>query len=446
MPERVRQLKAAYMKLMLLIIFAVTALTAPVHAYALTSPSALKAAILSQCAVLMDADTGQILFDKYMHTRMYPASITKILTGLVALENGKLSDTITMSYDAVFSVGRNTSHIALDVDEQITLEQAMYALAIESANDAANGIAELIGGSMEQFAVMMNERAKKAGAKNSNFANAHGLPDEKHYTSAYDMAVIMREAVKNETFLNIFNAITYEVPPTNRQPDTRRFWSNNALQTGSYKYDGIIASKNGWTEDAGNTMVTAARIDGRTLIAVVLKSDAVNDKYKDIITLLDYGFDEFEKIEYTAEELSKKDYYYIDEDKKPATADLTAQNGISLLLHMDMKREDLELIYELKGGQAKVIVRKKPGRGDSSYTDLAELPLTAQIFRQEQATPQVEENTNEEQEESPLHVIIGAVLGSLLLLLIIIRSINKARARKRRRRRLNSRYRVNTRN
>lgn len=142
----------------------------------------------SETAVLMDAETGQILYQKEMNKKMYPASITKIVTGMLALKNAQLTETITMSYDAVFSIDRDSSHIALDVNEQITLEQALYALTIESANDAANGIAELVGGSMEEFVDMMNQTAKDAGAINTNFSNAHGLFDENHYTTSYDMA------------------------------------------------------------------------------------------------------------------------------------------------------------------------------------------------------------------------------------------------------------------
>ena len=126
----------------------------------------------SETAVLMDAETGQILYQKEMNKKMYPASITKIVTGMLALKNAQLTETITMSYDAVFSIDRDSSHIALDVNEQITLEQALYALTIESANDAANGIAELVGGSMEEFVDMMNQTAKDAGAINTNFSKA----------------------------------------------------------------------------------------------------------------------------------------------------------------------------------------------------------------------------------------------------------------------------------
>ena len=162
--------------------------------------------ILSEAAVLMDAKTGQILYSKNMDKTMYPASITKILTGMLALKYANLDETVTMSYDAVFSIDRDSSHIALDVDEEIPMIDALYALSIESANDAANGIAETVAGSMDAFAEMMNQEAKRIGAVNSNFVNAHGLPNENHYTTAYDMALITAEAIQIPMFNEIFSA------------------------------------------------------------------------------------------------------------------------------------------------------------------------------------------------------------------------------------------------
>lgn len=157
--------------------------------------------VSSEAAVLMDAGTGQILYQKNMDQKEYPASTTKIMTVLLALENGEFDDVLTMSHDAVFSILRGSSHIALTTDEQITLEQAVYAALLASANDAANGIAEYVSGSMEAFAEKMTERAHELGAINTHFVNAHGLDDENHYTTAHDLALIMQEAIKHEEFL-----------------------------------------------------------------------------------------------------------------------------------------------------------------------------------------------------------------------------------------------------
>ncbi len=165
--------------------------------------------LVSESAVLMDAKTGQILYEKNMHTQLYPASITKILTILLGLEHGQLQDTVIMSREAVFSILRGSSHIALTDGEEITLEQALMAAMLPSANDASNGIAEHISGSVKDFAVLMNQRAQEAGAINSNFANPHGLPDEEHVSTAYDMAMITRAALQNDKLEKYWVQVRY---------------------------------------------------------------------------------------------------------------------------------------------------------------------------------------------------------------------------------------------
>lgn len=258
-----------------------------------TPDSANEPELYSETAVLMDADTGQILYQKEKDKKMYPASITKIMTAMLALKYGNLSDPISMSYDAVFSIDRQSSHIALDVGEQITLEQALYALGIESANDAANGIAEHVGGTMADFVKMMNAQVDMLGLKNTQFANAHGLPDENHFTTAYDMAIITSEAIKIPELIKFFSTMRYEVPPTNEQPETRYFNNGNKFLNGVTLYDGILMSKTGWTSEAQHTLVTVAQRNGTTLIAVVMKSSQANQKWQDTISLLDYGFNQY---------------------------------------------------------------------------------------------------------------------------------------------------------
>lgn len=259
--------------------------------------------ITSESAILIDADSGQILYEKNMHKKMYPASTTKILTGLIAVENGNMGDIITFSHDAVYSIERGSSHASISEGEQLTLEQAMYALAIESANDAANGIgeylAELAGRS--SFAQLMNERALRAGAINSNFVNPHGLHDENHYTTAYDLAMIARQCVQYELFNTIFSAETFSIPPTNKQSETRTFHSANWFLNGAYSYDDIVMSKIGWTEEAQHTMVTCAERDGVKLICVVMKSTNKKEKWNDSAALFDWGFENFKKIDLSGE-------------------------------------------------------------------------------------------------------------------------------------------------
>lgn len=277
--------------------------------------------LISESAVLMDADTGQILFEKNMDVQKYPASITKIMTTLLAVENAQMSDVITMSYDAVHSIGSDASHIALTDGEQITMEQALYATMLPSANDAANGVAEAVGGSIENFAGMMNERAAQLGATHTSFHNANGLPDETHLTTAHDMALITREAIQNPLFMKFFSTVQYEIPPTNKQKDTRYLWSlHDMLKPNTEFYDEtVIGGKTGYTEDARHTMVTVARKNGRTLIAVVMKSPKSDDKYTDTIALFDYGFNQFVPLT-----ISQTDLQEIDLSAQP---NYTGSNG-----------------------------------------------------------------------------------------------------------------------
>ncbi|SHI17047.1 D-alanyl-D-alanine carboxypeptidase (penicillin-binding protein 5/6) [Sporobacter termitidis DSM 10068] len=257
----------------------------------------------SETAVLMVADTGQVLYQKDMDKQMYPASITKIITGMLALENGNLTDTLTMSGSAVDAVERDSANIALSPGEQISMEQALYAISVASANDAANGIAENVGGSLDGFVAMMNEAAAEAGATNTHFDNANGLPDENHYTTAHDMARITAKALKVPGFIDIFGTSRYKIPPTNIQPETRIVNSSNRFLNGDIHYEGILISKTGWTQDAQHTLVTAAQRNGVTLIVVVMKSSDSTVKWSDTSALLDYGFDQFSPVTVTEDEI-----------------------------------------------------------------------------------------------------------------------------------------------
>lgn len=249
--------------------------------------------LVSESAVLMDAKTGQVLYEKSMHMQLYPASITKILTVLLALENGRLSESVIMSGEAAYSIKRGSSNIALEEGEQITLEQAVMAAMLPSANEACNGIAEHISGSMVGFSQLMNQRARQAGAENSNFVNSNGLPDPKHLSTAYDMAMITRDALKYDKFREIIATVRYAIPPTNKKTEARDLWSEHRmLTTNRYHYDGVIGGKTGFTQESRNTLVTVARRGDRELIAVVMKSDNYG-VYKDTIALFDYGFNEF---------------------------------------------------------------------------------------------------------------------------------------------------------
>ena len=301
--------------------------------------------ILSQGAVLMDAKTGQVLFEKNMNEKEAPASTTKIMTGLLALEKGNLDDIITMSKDAVFSTERNSSNIALDVNEQISLRNALYGMAIHSANDAANGIAEYIGGTNENFINMMNAKAKELGALNTHFLNSNGLYDENHYSTAYDMALILRQGIKTPGFLEFFNKRTYTIPPTNLKDKERVLYNANSLLMGRWGNVGLIASKTGYTVKAQHTLVTAAKRGNRTLIVVVLNSDRPRDKYADTVKLLNYGFEEFNEITVGNDILYKT---LENQEGGDSIEKILAGNPVNqtVLLHKSLTSNDIDIKYD----------------------------------------------------------------------------------------------------
>lgn len=254
--------------------------------------------------MLMCAENGQVLAERDADARVAPASITKLMTALLVFENcPDLKCTTTVSYDACHNLERGSTHIALDTGEQVTLEQMMYAMLIMSANDAANVLAEAVAGTQEAFAEQMTARAAALGCQNTSFANAHGLDDPDHYTSARDMALITQALLAYDRFAQISATDVYTMPPTNKQEEERQFWNKqNILRKNSqFYYADAIAGKNGWTTQAGQTLVTAARRDGVTLIAVTLgANDNKYDKHRDTIAMFDYGYDHFETAQITA--------------------------------------------------------------------------------------------------------------------------------------------------
>ncbi|MBH1941947.1 D-alanyl-D-alanine carboxypeptidase [Mobilitalea sibirica] len=250
--------------------------------------------VYAEAAIVMEASTGLILYEKNIHQTYYPASITKIMTALIALENSSLGEVVTFSRDAIFEVELDSSRIGIDVGEQLTMQQCLYAILLASANEVTYAIAEHVAGSIPAFAEMMNEKAESLGCKNTNFTNPHGLPDSEHITTAYDMALITREAMKNETFRKITGTRTYQIPPTNIQPETRYLRNHHRfILKQDYTYDGAIGGKTGYTSKARYTLASVAKRGDLELITVVLKDDSFAHQYTDTQKLFDYGFDNF---------------------------------------------------------------------------------------------------------------------------------------------------------
>lgn len=253
--------------------------------------------IAAEGGILMDADTGAVLFEKNMHTAYYPASITKILTALVVIENCGLDEMVTFSHDAVFGVEQGSSSAALDVGDRLTVRDCLYAMVLKSANEAANALAEHTAGSVPAFAEMMNEKARSLGCTDSHFNNPSGLNDRNHYTSAHDMALIAQAAFRNDTFVEIDSTLYYDLPVTKRNKEGFRIYPGHRMlkKNAPQYYPGIVGGKTGYTSLAGNTLVTCAERSGMRLITVVLNGHQTH--YADTKRMLDFGFKNFKSVD-----------------------------------------------------------------------------------------------------------------------------------------------------
>ena len=252
--------------------------------------------VVAESAIVMEQETGTILYSKNMDDVHFPASITKIMTALLVLENCQLDETVTFSADAVYGTELGSSSIARDVKEEMTVEQTLYGMMLESANECAYALGEHVAGDIPSFVDMMNERAKELGCTNTHFNNTNGLPDDEHYTTAHDMALIARAAYKIPKFAEIVGTKNYTIPPTNKHSDPTPLNNHHQMlhyyKTNKYLYEYCLGGKTGYTVVAGATLVTYAKKDGMTLICVVMK-DTTSDEYTDTTNLFEYCFDNF---------------------------------------------------------------------------------------------------------------------------------------------------------
>ena len=257
--------------------------------------------VAAPAAVVIDAQTGVVVYARDKDSPYFPASMTKLMTALLTAEyarDAKLDERIVFSAEAVHANPPGGSHIAMDVGETLTIREALYGILLESANEVCNALAEHISGNAEQFAKDMTTRAHALGAVNTQFKNAHGLHDEGHFTTAYDMALILKEALKHHVLVDIISTVEYEIPPTDLQPDIRPLHnSNRMIRPASPYYNAdVIGGKTGFTSEAGNTLATYAKRDGVRLIAVVMQGESAANAYGDTAALLDYGFNQFEYV------------------------------------------------------------------------------------------------------------------------------------------------------
>ncbi len=305
----------------------------------------------AESMIVIEANTGTVLYEKKADTAHYPASITKIMTTLLALENSALDEVVTFSTNAVYLNEGSSSHIARDIGEEMTMEQCLYAVMLESANECAYAVAEHVGGDdYDAFIEMMNEKATALGCTNTNFTNANGLPDESHTTSCRDMALIAQAAIANSTFRQIISTVKYTIPATNKHED-ETYLNNHHRMINNYKgstylYEYAIGGKTGYTVAAGNTLVTYAEKDGMLLICVLMSSAS---PYDDTIKAFDYCFEN-----YTLYNISDNETRYDDTQlgtsaqfaTAEAFAALDTTAGIVLPVGASFADTEVEISYE----------------------------------------------------------------------------------------------------
>lgn len=255
-------------------------------------------AVTAPTAILIDAKTGKVLYEKNADEKHYPASTTKVMTGLLAVEYGKLDEIVTIGTNPPL-IERGSSQIYLIPGEQLTLEQLLYALMLESANDAAVAIAEHISGSVEEFAKLMNSKAKELGAKNTNFVNPNGLHNDNHYTTARDLAMIAKYAMTLDKFRSVVKEVKYTIPKTNKQDERNYITNSNKLIWKTYdkfRYEYATGIKTGYTVKSNQCLVGGAKKGDMELISVVMGAEGQNI-YSDTVALFEYGFANFQNVD-----------------------------------------------------------------------------------------------------------------------------------------------------
>lgn len=373
--------------------------------------------INAESAILIDGDTGKILYEKSAYEKRAPASTTKIMTALLALEHCKTTDVATVTSEAITSVPSGYSTDLLKMGEELTIKDLLYALLLPSSNEAANVLAIHIAGSIDSFASMMNTKAMDLGCKNTHFVNPNGVHDDNHYSTAYDLSLIAKEAMKNDIFRQIVSTASYTLPNSNKYSriDRTLITTNDLIkkQSNNY-YEYAIGIKTGFTTPAKNCLVSSATKDGKTLIAVVLRSNTDNNRYNDTKTLFNYGFDNFSK-----KDIVKSGSTIKTIDVKNATSatknlNLVAETGINTMVTNDKLNDTIEPQINLNE-HLQAPIKKDSIVGTATYT-VDNIKYTINL-----------KAGNEVKKSYTLYLVIAIAI--IALLLIIFEKPNKKKKR-----------------
>lgn len=383
-------------------------------------------------AILIDADTGTILYDKDSHIKGYPASVTKLMTALLTVENCSLSEIVTISHDAEYSVGPEDAKLDMHEGETFTVEEALYALLLKSANDMAFALGEHIAGSVPEFANMMNARAAQLGALNTHFTNASGLSDPDHYTTAYDIAMFSRACMNNSTIIGIMNTRQYVIQPTNKYGYTRTLNQRHEmlLTNSSHYYEYAVGGKTGFTDESKYTLCTFATKGDMNLIAVVLLCETPDDRYKDTYALLEYGFNNFEKLTLdssdTSSLLADSSYYHSNVFGGSNVSFSLASSAVTVPIGVTSK--DIEMVISRNNSSSEAFADVQFKYGDVvvgnseltmstvSGTNTTGKPSNLPFLKTEQTAP-IE--TKDYIVINAVHIIYGVIFVAFLLTILL---------------------------
>lgn len=333
----------------------------------------------SESAILFETSTGNVLYSKNATEKLYPASTTKILTAIIAIESCELDEIATVSKNAVDLVPSGYSNGGLVAGEQLSIKDLLYALMLNSANEAANVLAEHISGSIEEFAKLMNQKAKELGCTNSNFLNTNGMHDDNHYTTAVDLGIIANYCMKNETFREIVSTTTYTLPSTNKYSKNDRIMRNtNQLINRSSKYylEEAIGIKTGFTSQAGNCLISSAKKDNIELISVTLKAGSSSKestyRFIDGKKLLEYGLNNFNFKTITAKGTIIDSVQIENATKETQNLNIIIQEDITDFINNDLEINETDIQINsdieapIKAGD--IIGKISYSAGDKTYT------------------------------------------------------------------------------
>lgn len=327
--------------------------------------------LISESAILVDNKTGKILYSKNENEKMYPASTTKIMTAILTLENCHLDETVIISYDTVMSIPDGYSSASLQIGEELTVEQLLELLLVHSANDAANALAEHVGGSVESFVSMMNTKVNELGLSHTHFTNTFGMHDDNHYTTAQDLANMMKYCIKNEDFRRLAGKASCAIPATNKS-DIRRYSSTNSLiiPNSSNYYPYLTCGKTGYTSQAGDCLVSCSYKDDLELICVILGGKTINGtstRFSETKTLFQYGYDNYSIKTLLNQNDTITSLEVKNGTKDTKNLDLLANSSINALLENSTSEKDLNFEITLKE-DIKAPIEQGDRLGIVSYT------------------------------------------------------------------------------